>query len=167
MEWSSVLVMASLGVLLAAATGLRAFIPPFILACVGGLGWIRLGDGFTWLASPLVIGTLGAAIVVEILADKVPLVDHCVDAVQFLVKPVAGAITAAAAVGGTDPAIPAMAALLAGGAVAGATHTAKAATRAGSTASTGGTANPVLSVIEDVLALAVAGAVAWGVAGIG
>jgi hypothetical protein len=42
--------------------------------------------------------------------------------------------------------------ILAGGAVAGGVHAAAAMTRVKSTAFTGGTANPVLSVIEDVFA---------------
>ena len=99
MDWSTVGLMIGLGVVLSASTGLRAFVAPFILACAGGLGWVQLSDQLAWLATPLAIGSLGIAIVLEILADKVPLIDHAMDTVHLLVKPAAGALATAALAG--------------------------------------------------------------------
>jgi hypothetical protein len=55
-------------------------------------------------------------------------------------------------------------ALIAGGTVAGATHLTKASIRVGSTATTAGTGNIVLSVIEDLVVLAISGGAIAGLA---
>lgn len=162
-DLSSLAMIVTLGALLAASAGIRAFIPPFFLACAGGLGWVTLPAEMAWLATPLAIGTLGVAIVLEILADKIPVVDHAMDTLHLLVKPAAGALTASALID-DNSLIAWTAAILGGGAVAGATHVAKAGVRVGSTATTAGTANPVVSIIEDVAVVALSTLLTWGVA---
>lgn len=163
MDWSTVGLMVGLGVVLSASTGLRAFVAPFILACAGGLGWVQLSDQLSWLATPLAIGALAIAIILEILADKVPLVDHAMDTAHLLVKPAAGALASAALVDGNSPMMGWAAALVGGGAVAGMTHVAKAGLRVGSTSTTFGAGNPVISVVEDLIAVALGGGVVLGI----
>lgn len=162
MDISAIAMIFTLGALLAASAGIRAFIPPFFMACAGGLGWVTLPAEMQWLATPVAIGTLAVAIVLEILADKVPVVDHAMDAVHLLVKPAAGALTAAALLDNNSM-IAWTAAILGGGAVAGATHVAKASVRVGSTATTAGTGNPILSIIEDVVAIGLSSGLMYGV----
>ncbi len=150
-----------LGLVLSLATGLRAFLVPFALACAQGLGWIDLGTSMHWMGSPLAIGTFGAAIAIEICADKVPVLDHAFDVLHVVLKPLAGSLAAVALMQGQNPVVHAVAGIATGGVIAGGTHFTKAAFRVGTTASTGGLGNTVISVCEDVLALALAGGATW------
>lgn len=163
LDLSSLAMIFTLGALLAASAGIRAFVPPFFLACAGGLGWVTLPAEIAWLATPLAIGVLAVAIILEILADKIPAVDHAMDTLHLLVKPAAGALAASAVVS-EDSMLAWTAAILGGGAVAGATHVAKAGVRVGSTATTAGVGNPILSIIEDVVVVALSSMLTYGVA---
>lgn len=164
MSVSTVLLMVVLGTLLSASTGLRAFLAPFGLACAQGLGWVQLNPELQWLGSPVAIGTLGLAIVIEILSDKVPVVHHALDVVHIGLKPVTGALAGAALVGGNAPLMAWVMAIVGGGAVAGATHLTKAGLRVGSTTLTVGTGAPAHSLLEDAVAVAAAAAGMAGMA---
>jgi len=143
-----------LGVGLAASSGLRAFLPLFALALAFHFGLAPQAIGhFAWLGSPLALGTLGIATVLEMAGDKIPVVDHALDSVGTFVRPVAGALAAGAVLNGHDPATGALLGLIVGAPIAFGVHGAKAATRGASTVSTLGFANPVVSLLEDIAAL--------------
>ena len=137
---------------LAAAAGFRAFVPLFGLALVQRTGLaLPMADGFAWLGSDTALVVLGVACALEILADKVPLVDNLLDTVGLFVRPAAGVVAALAATSDMGPGVEVaagVAALVLSGAIAGA----KTAERGASTAATGGLANPVLSVKDDAVA---------------
>lgn len=149
------------GVCLAACCGLRAFLPLFVLSLTVRLQlsqWLlgrplEMHPSFEWLASTPALIVLGTAVVIELLADKVPAVDNLLDVLQTLVRPLAGAVAVAAVLTGWPPWAAAAAGLLVGGSVAGGVHLGKAKIRLLSTVSTAGLASPVLSLIEDLLAL--------------
>jgi uncharacterized membrane protein len=164
MELLTVVAALGLGLVLSISAGLRAFIAPFCMSAAAALGLVDLGDALAWMASPLAVGTFGFAIAFELLADKVPAVDHAMDTVHFLAKPAAGALVAMAMMDGADPVLAAVASLATGGVVAGATHAVKATVRLGSTCTTVGTCNPVLSVAEDVVAVVLSLGATAGVA---
>ncbi len=150
------------GLSLAACCGLRAFLPPFVIGLVARLGAadllpvdpLPLADSLHWLSSTPALIVFGAATVFELLADKVPVVDHVLDVVQTIVRPLSGALVFAAALSDVSPLAGAIAGLLAGGSVAGGVHVLKAKIRLLSTLGTGGIASPVLSTLEDLFALA-------------
>jgi hypothetical protein len=73
--------------------------------------------------------------------------------VESFVKPVAGTLVAASLFTNLDPMMAVVLGLIGGGTIAGAVHIAKGTTRAASTALTGGLGNPVLSILDDVLAV--------------
>jgi hypothetical protein len=140
------------GVAVAAACGLRAFLPLLGLGIAGRLGWFELDPRMEWLAGDPALWALGCATVVEIAADKIPIVDHALDVVATLLRP------AAAALGGYAmlDVLPTPWAQIAGlgfGGIALAVHALKAKIRLGSTAVTMGQANPALSTGEDVVSL--------------
>lgn len=145
---------ALLGVGLAIATGLRAFLPLLLAAVAARFEWFGLdfGQQFAWLHSNLALWALGLATVVEIAADKIPAVDHALDSVGFLLRPAAGALGAMAVFSNADPALYPLITLIAVPAALG-TQTIKAGARAVSTPATGGLGNPILSVGEDIGAL--------------
>jgi hypothetical protein len=88
---------------------------------------------------------------VEFFADKVPAVNHINDAIQTIVRPVAGAIVFAASADAITEIHPVLS-LAAGLLVAGGVHAAKAgAIRPAVTATTAGAGNVFVSVLEDII----------------
>ncbi len=153
-EGGIVLIHVSMGIGLAACAGLRAFLPLFVVALAGKLELVTLSDSFAWLASWPALIVFGAAVVAEVLSDKFPIVDNLLDSVQVFVKPIAGALVAATVVEDWAPLYMTVVAVIGGGSAAGLVHVAKAKVRLLSSTTTAGFGNPVLSVSEDVGALA-------------
>ncbi len=82
-----------------------------------------------------------------------PAVDHVIHAAGMVAQPAAGAILFAAqtgVAGDLDPGV----ALIAGAIISGSVHAGRASLRPASTATTGGAANPVLSIAEDAISFA-------------
>jgi uncharacterized protein DUF4126 len=142
------------GIGLAAAAGLRAFLPALVVGVMGRLGWMPLRPEFAWLASTPILVVLGVAVVVELLGDKVPLLDHALDVAGAVLKPAAGTLVLAAGMTHLGLLPSAVTGLLLGGTVAGAVHLTKSGLRLASTGTTSGLGNPILSVGEDALSLA-------------
>jgi hypothetical protein len=144
-----------LGLGLSASTGLNTFLPLLLLAAAAKfhIAGISLGARFDWLSSDVAIIVLIIACVVELIADKIPAVDHFLDSVGTFVRPVAGFIATASVLTGVDPVVAAVLGLIVGAPASLGLHTLKAGTRVASTATTFGCANPVLSLIEDVISL--------------
>ncbi len=165
MDIATLALPLGLGLMLAATAGLRAFFPLFLVSVLGWTGAVELSDSLSWLASPAATLCFASAVFLEVAADKVPFVDHFVDTAGTLVRPAAGALVGTSLLAGSSPLVAMVFGLGAGGALAGLTHMGKAGVRAGSTVTTGGTANPVLSVVEDVAALGVGGVAALIAAG--
>ncbi|BAN23608.1 putative membrane protein [Caballeronia insecticola] len=117
------------------------------------MGLVHLPDALAVLGSPWVIGVAAVLAIVEFLADKIPAVDSLWDAVHTFIRIPAGAVLAAGSLGHADPAMLTIAAL-AGGTLAGASHFAKAGTRALINLSPEPVSNWAASATEDVGALA-------------
>lgn len=141
-----------LGLGLAASSGLRAFLPLLMLALAAHFNAfnVDLTGPFAWLSSPLALGALAIAAIVEIAGDKIPVVDHFLDAIGTVIRPLAGTLAAAAVINHHDPALAALLGLVLGAPLALGVHSAKAGTRGVSTVSTLGVANPLLSLFEDI-----------------
>ncbi len=148
-----ILLPVGLGVALAATAGLRAFVPLFTVSLLGWTGVLELGSTMAWLGTPAATLSFSVAVLIEILADKIPYVDHLTDVIGTLIRPIAGALVGTSLIVGADPLIAAAAGLMAGGAVAGLTHAGKSTLRLGSTGSSGGLANPAVSLVEDAIVL--------------
>jgi hypothetical protein len=80
-------------------------------------------------------------------------VDHALNAVGYVTRPIAGAVAAGSVFWGVDPATAAVAGIIVGAPTALAFNAAQTGVRVGSTATTGGLGNPIVSLIEDVLAV--------------
>jgi hypothetical protein len=88
----------------------------------------------------------------DFIADKIPAVDHALHLVGLLIHPVAGAILflgGSSDIGSVHPVLAAVCGLILGGA----THAARMTARPAATVTTAGTANPVVSSLEDVFSL--------------
>ncbi|MEU5912612.1 DUF4126 domain-containing protein [Micromonospora sp. NPDC047527] len=78
---------------LAASAGLNAYIPLLALGLLSRYSnLIDLPSGWTWLGNGWVIVILAVLLAVEMVADKVPVVDHINDVVQTVVRPTAGGL---------------------------------------------------------------------------
>jgi Domain of unknown function (DUF4126) len=149
------------GVGLAASAGLNAYIP---LVLIGMLGrytdLITLPPTWHWLQNGWVLTILVMLLVIEFIADKIPLVDHVNDMVQTLIRPTAGGLAFGAAstsqtVTVSDPGsfftsnqwVP----IFAGVVISFIVHSMKAAARPVVNASTAGFGAPVASTIEDII----------------
>ena len=143
----------AMGFGLAATVGLRTFLPLLAAGLLARFGYVDLGSSFEWMAKTPALIVFGSAVVFEILADKVPGLDHALHFVETFVKPVAGTLVAASLFTNLDPMTAVVLGLVGGGTIAGAVHVAKGTTRAASTVLTGGLGNPVLSIFDDVLAV--------------
>jgi hypothetical protein len=158
--WSAVLSWVgtlALAITLAAAAGLRAWLPLLVAGVLSKLGIADLGASFGWLGSWPALGLLGGATVLEVAGDKIPVVDHVLDTVGTVVRPMAGTLAAAAAlVHVQDPLVALVIGLVVGAPVALAPHVAKTTLRGVSSGATAGLANPVLSLVEDAVSLVLA-----------
>ena len=145
----SALLTGASGLAIAAACGLRAFLPLLVIGMSARVGLIPVHESVAWLAHTPVLWALGIATAVEIIGDKVPAVDHVLDAVGVVLRPAAGALAAYAAIADWPEPLPVVLALVAGTGALG-VQALKAKTRVGSTLLTAGIGNPVLSIAEDI-----------------
>lgn len=141
------------GIGLALPAGLNAYIPLLILALTDRFShFVDLERPYDQLSSWWGIAVIMLLLLVELIADKIPLVDHVNDLVQTVIRPAAGAFLMLAetqsAAGHINPIVAAVIGLLGAGAV----HGAKATVRPAVTVSSGGLANPFVSMIEDAVA---------------
>jgi hypothetical protein len=157
------------------ASGLNAYLPLLSFAVAARwLHWYHVSASFAFLTSDWCILALVILTLVDFFADKLPGIDHAWDATHTVVRPLAGALVAAASSGSvtipihmgaistyhqiyavsTDIQFVGAGVLVIavfGGILAAMSHAAKASTRFVSTLTTAGLLNMVLSLGEDIL----------------
>ncbi len=143
-----VLISLSLGLGLAAACGFRIFVPLLFLSAGSLSGVLQLGGAFDWIGSWPALAIFGVATLLEIGAYFIPWLDNALDTVGAPAAVVAGTVVTASSVVGMDPMLQWTLAAIAGGGAAGIVHGGLALVRGGSTAVTGGLANPLVSAAE-------------------
>jgi len=142
---------------LSASAGLNAYIPLLVVGVVAHYfpNMLTLNSPWNTLANPWILILLGILVIVEMLADKVPAVNHVNDLIQTVVRPAAGAIAFAASAKVVTNMSPVLA-LACGLLVAGTVHVVKsAAVRPMVTATTGGAGNVPVSIAEDIISTVV------------
>jgi hypothetical protein len=139
---------------LALASGVNTYLPLFLLVLIARFTHaVSLSPRFQWLISDPAIIVLGVLALGEVLAEKFPVLDHLWDFLHTVLRPVAGALAAGATLNAeSTPGL--LFALLTGGTLATAAHSAKSSVRLVSTAKSLGVANPFLSLAEDVAVVA-------------
>ena len=147
-----ILVASSLGLGLAAASGFRVFIPPFLYGLFLRLDMVPISIPMTgiseWMASDIGLIVLGVAMIVEILGYYIPWIDNLLDTIASPAAIIAGVMMMSSTLSDTHPALQWGASIIAGGGVSGTIQIGTVATRAVSTATTGGLGNPIVSTIE-------------------
>ena len=138
---------------LSASAGLNAYIPLLVIGVISHYfpDTLKLNQPWDLIANPWILILLGILVIIEMLADKIPAVNHVNDLVQTVVRPAAGAIAFAASANVVTDINPVLA-LACGLLVAGSVHVVKsAAVRPAVTATTGGAGNVPVSIAEDVV----------------
>lgn len=154
---------------LALSSGVNAYFP--LLAFAISARWLHLykvNPTFSFVTQSWFMVLLAVLALADLFADKIPLVDHLWDGVHTAIRPLAGALVAAASDNqihvpntttllghsvmtmGINLPASLVVVMIIGGVLALMTHTAKSATRVASTATTAGLLNIVLSVVEDI-----------------
>ncbi|MBB5598527.1 DUF4126 domain-containing protein [Neomicrococcus lactis] len=153
---------------LSSAAGLNAYIPMLALGLLDRFtNFVNLPPAWSWLSNDWMLWILGVLLVVEVVADKIPVVDSINDVLQTVVRPAAGGVVFASGVGSetvtvSDPGtffasdqwIP----VVIGVVIALAVHLFKMGTRPVLNTATVGTAAPVVSAVEDGAAVGLAAA---------
>ena len=146
--------VSTLGLALGAswASGIRLYASVLTLGLLGRFAGLDLPGELAAVETPWVMALAAVLVVVEFVADKVPLVDSGWDAVQTFARVPAGAAIAALAFGDYNAGWQ-MAAVLLGGGAALSAHGTKAATRIAVNASPEPVSNVIVSTAEDGLAV--------------
>lgn len=145
----SMVMAVLLGISLSAAVGFKVFLPFLVVSILAKIGIISVGESFEVLSSWTAIIILSTATLIEICASFIPWLDNALDTIAVPIAGIAGTIMTATFTGDfMDPAFKWAVALIAGGGTAGAIKLGTAGLRVGSTATTGGIANPILATVE-------------------
>jgi hypothetical protein len=148
---------------LSAAAGLNAYIPMLVLGLLDRYtGLVQLPPAWAWLSNGWVLAIIGLLLLLEIVADKIPVLDSINDWLQTLVRPAAGGIVFGSGVSsetvrvsdpdaffGSSQWIP----VAIGIGIALAVHLVKMTVRPVLNATTAGTAAPVVSTAEDATSI--------------
>lgn len=148
-----------IGSSLAASAGLNAWMPLFLLGLADRLiPAVQLPAGWSWLSGDIALWVIGALLVLEIVADKIPALDSLNDIVQSVLRPASGGIAFGAGAGAQTVAVEdpsafftdnAWVPIVVGVGIALAVHVVKAVGRVAANSVTGGLAAPALSTAED------------------
>jgi len=164
---------------LALASGINAYFP--LLAFAVAARWFHLykvNPSFSFVTQTWFLALLTVLTIVDLVADKIPLIDNAWDAIHTVIRPIMGALVVAASYnqvhlqsmtgivlasntnvvigaigvirGVTSFSLSFMGLMVAGAILALMVHITKATTRVASTTTTFGLGNIVLSVVEDV-----------------
>lgn len=153
--FDSLLASLGLGAGLSGFSGLRAFLPLGLVGLISRFGLFGAfdlaGTRFAIIENPWVIGALLVLAVLEIIGDKIPLLDSALDVPAWPVRILAGAVIFGAALAQEDMGVTA-AGMVGGGAIAATANAVKSIIRPAATVTGGGTLNPFISFFEDVAA---------------
>ncbi len=154
---------------LALSSGVNAYFP--LLAFALAARWLHLykvNPNFSFITQTWFMVILLILALLDVFADKIPLIDHTWDAVHTAIRPLAGALVAAASdnrfhapatttyVGthimtmGLNVSLTLVVVMILGAVLAFMMHATKATVRVTSTATTAGLLNIVLSFVEDI-----------------
>ena len=133
-------ILAAFG--LSSSAGFNAYLPILITGLLARYtDLLTLAEPWDALEEPWVLLVIAVLLLVEITADKIPIVDTLNDVVQSLVRPAAGAVLFAASSNAISDLNTGLA-LVFGLLVAGGVHTAKTVARPVITATTAGAGRP-------------------------
>jgi uncharacterized membrane protein len=143
------------GICLAASAGLNAYLPLLVLALADRITErVNLDTPYDFISSAWAIVVLLVFLTIELVADKIPGIDHANDLIQSVIRPAAGAFLMMAVVN-DNSSLNLVVAMVIGLFIAVSVHAVKALSRPQITLSTGGIGNPIVSLLEDGIAIVI------------
>lgn len=139
-------ILAAFG--LSGAAGLNAWLPLLAVGVADRAGWLALDSPYDALSSVPGMIVVGLLLVLDLIGDKIPVLDSVLHSIGLVIAPVSGAVLFTAQTDLTSDLNPAVGAVL-GALTAGGMHAGRAAVRPFVTASTIGVGNPAVSAAED------------------
>lgn len=140
----------AVGLGLAAASGMRVFVPLLALSVASATGHVVLAPGWAWLGSTMALVAFATATVFEVVAYAVPWLDHALDVVATPAAVIAGMMASASVLVDLPPLLKWSIVIIGGGGFAGLTQGATVFARLKSGLLTGGVANPIVGFAELV-----------------
>ena len=157
MDEAGVILAALMGISLAAASGFRVFLPPFLLSLAIRADFVEVdlvGTSFEFFETTPAIIILGVASIADFAAFYVPWVDSLLDTIASPAAIIAGISMTAIVMEGSDPAVQWAIAIIAGGGASATIQGATVTTRGLSSTFTLGYANSLVATSENVASVA-------------
>ena len=157
MDEAGVILAALMGISLAAASGFRVFLPPFLLSLAIRADFVEVdlvGTSFEFFETTPAIIILGVASMAEFAAYYVPWVDNLLDSIASPAAIMAGIGMTAIVMEGSDPVVKWVIAIIAGGGASATIQGATVTTRGLSSTFTFGYANSLVATSENVASVA-------------
>ena len=145
-----------IGIGLSATSGFRLFLPFLVISVAALTGHLELSPTFAWLGSYPALTVFAVATLLEILSYLFPFVDNLLSTISIPFALVAGTIITASVLVELSPLLTWSLAIIAGGGASLTTKTTSTLLHTGSTAVSGGTANPAVSLAETVYSVIMA-----------
>ena len=138
------------GLSLAACCGFRIFVPMLVANIASLFGWYHFSEGFEFMGTWIAFAILATATVCEIAAYYIPFLDNLMDKLALPLAVAAGVLISTSFLSADiTPPLKWGLGIIAGGGAAGLIHAATGLLRLGSSAGTGGVANPILATGEN------------------
>ena len=131
MDEAGIVIAAFMGISLAAASGFRVFLPPFLMSLAVKVSLIDIdlvGSQFEFFTSTPAIIILGIATVAEFAAYYTPWIDNILDTIATPAAVLAGIGVTAISLEGSEPIVQWAIAVIAGGGMSATIQTATVAT---------------------------------------
>lgn len=145
-----------IGVGLSAASGFRIFLPFLVISVASLTGYLELSPSFEWIGTYPALTVFTVAVLVEILSYLFPFIDNLISTISIPFALIAGTLITASVIVDMNPLLTWSLAIIAGGGASLTAKTTSTLVHTGSTAVSGGTANPLVSAAETVYAVVMA-----------
>ena len=156
MHPGDLIIPLAMGFGLAACAGLRAWLPLLILGGLARFEYLELHPSFQFLERTDVLIILVVATILELLGDKIAIIDHILDTAGTVIRPAVGAVLTASVLVHLPLKTAILLGVMVGGSAALGTHALKSIFRTSMTVTLpfhGGLGNLVVSLGEDLLVI--------------
>lgn len=151
-----------LGIGLSACCGFRVFVPLLAANVASMLNLYHFSSGFEWMGTWTAFAIFATATVGEIAAYYIPVVDNLLDTIATPMAVAAGTLLTTSYLGhDMSPVLKWGTGLMVGGSAAGIVQAGTSLLRLGSTSTTGGLANPVVSTAENTASVVFSALTLW------
>lgn len=142
-----------IGIGLSATSGFRLFLPFLVISAASLTGHLELSPAFDWIGTYPALTVFAVATLVEVMSYFFPYIDNLVSAISIPFAVIAGTVITASMIIDMGPLLTWSLAIIAGGGASLTTKTTSTMLHTGSTAVSGGTANPLVSALETAFSL--------------